>query len=259
MIKRKYGWRRDTAAAKLKLGRLYRPTFKAVQPFPSVFHLGAGSAAFGSLDQGQLGSCTGFGCKRVSWYGLLAAGQAVEPSALFQYYNERVLDGDPSDDSGSTITEGINALKQFGICPESDWPYNPAQFAVQPPVSAYTDAIRFKALQAENIPNDGTLTQNLQDALFNQKLPVVFGADLFAQFESEQCAANGVVQMPAAGEQPIGGHCQVIRGWKTNPDGSLWFQVQNSWGQWGDNGCDWMIADYLLAHASDFWAVVTME
>lgn len=259
MLKRKYGWRRDTAAAILKLGRLYRPTFKAVQPFPAAFDLGDGSAAFGQLDQGQLGSCTGFGCKRIAWYGMVRNGQNVEPSALFQYYNERVLDGDPSDDSGSTITQGINALKQFGICPEADWPYNPALFAVQPPVPAYTDALRFKALQAENIYNDGNLIQNLKDALCNQQLPVVFGADLYPGFESEAVTQTGVVPMPAPGESPIGGHCQVIRGWKQNPDGGILFQIQNSWGNWGDNGCDWMSDQYLAQYASDFWAVVTIE
>ena len=99
-MNRKYGWKRDTAEAKAKTGRLYRATFRLAQPFPTSFDLGATpNPAFGPLDQGQLGSCTGFGCKRVAWYGLnaRAPGAAPEPSALFQYYNERVLDGDPGD------------------------------------------------------------------------------------------------------------------------------------------------------------------
>jgi C1A family cysteine protease len=188
---------------------------------------------------------------------------APEPSALFQYYCERELDGDIDQDNGSTITQGINALKQYGICREAEWPYVPARFAEAPPQTAFDDALQFQALKVENIAQDASnglpgFVQNLMDCLYNQRLPIVFGAALFQQFESEQCARDGIVTMPAANESPIGGHCQVIRGWKRTATGLL-FQVQNSWGRWGDNGCDWMSDAYLAAHASDFWAVVTME
>lgn len=267
MIKRTYGWHRDTNEARCALGRLYRATrFKNIQ-FPASFDLGTPpNPAFSPLDQGQLGACTGFGCKRVAWYGLnaLALQQtppaaAPEPSALFQYYNERKDDGDVDIDAGSTISEGINALKTYGICPEQDWPYDPARFAVCPPLTVYNDAMQFRALEVENIPVDANFCTALQDCLFNQRLPVVFGADLFSQFESDQCAADGLVALPPIGATPIGGHCQCIRGWKPAADGSLLFQIQNSWGSWGDNGCDWMPIVYLQFYASDFWAVVKME
>jgi len=266
MTKRNYGWRPDKKHDRERLGLIYRPSsFRAVK-FPASFDLGAvPNPAFGPLDQGELGACTGFGCKRVAWYGLNALAQAavpsyvaVEPSALFQYFNERKDDGDIDQDDGSTISEGVTALRNYGICPEKDWPYIPAKFAAQPPQNAYEDAMLLKALKVENIQNDGNLIVNLQDCLFNQKLPIVFGADLFSQFESAQCAHNGVVQMPPSGASPIGGHCQVIRGWKQTENGLL-FQIQNSWGVWGDNGCDWMPDAYLQTFASDFWAVVQME
>lgn len=265
MIKRKYGWHRDTHEARMKLGRQYQPQIRA-QQFPDAFDLGdTPNPAFCFLDQGNLGACTGFGCKRVAWYGLNAVAllqnppaAAPEPSALFQYYNERVLDGDVNEDAGSTISQGITALKRFGICPEKDWPYQSAKYAQQPPPQAYTDAQLFQALAAENIANDGNLSYNLMDCLYNQRLPIVFGSDLFQQFESAQCARDGIVTMPGTFATPIGGHCQVIRGWRKTPQG-LQFKINNSWGQWGDGGCDWMPDLYLAKYGSDFWAVPKME
>ena len=264
-MKRVYGWRRDTMEARLALGRPYRATrFRCIQ-FPAAFDLGIPSnPAFSPLDQGQLGACTAFALKRCAWYGLNAVAlqqtppaAPPEPSALFQYYCERQNDGDVDQDAGSTISQGVNVLKTRGICPEKDWPYNPAQFAVTPPLQAFNDAQQFEALAVENIPVDATA---IQDCLFNQRCPIAFGSDLFAQFESEQCAADGLVQMPPAGATPIGGHAETIRGWKTAPDGSLLLQVQNSWGgAWGDQGCAWFPWNYALSYFSDLWAIVQMK
>ena len=257
-IIRKYGCLKDRRE---KLEHIYRPTFQAAVTFPDAFDLGAvPNAAFGLLDQGSLGSCTGFGCKRAAWYGLHKAGQVVEPSALFQYYNERLDDGDVDQDNGSTISEGIAALQKYGICPEADWPYDPAKFAVCPPLTpCYKDALQFKALTAERINNDGNLAQNIMDALFNQRIPIVFGTDVFQQFESEAAAQTGLIDLPAAGATPLGGHCMLIRGWDNNAPGGPRCRISNSWGQWGDNGDAWILFDYLAQYASDFWAIPVME
>ena len=263
-MKRIYGWRRDTKEAKLALGRLYTPSrFKAIK-YPDSFDLGTPpNPAFGLLNQGNLGACTAFALKRVAWWGLgLAAlqqpipAQAPEPSALFQYYNERQLDGDVDQDAGSTISQGVTALRQFGICAESDWPYDIAKFNQTPPTSAYQDATNFEALAVENVSVD---VASIQDCLYNSRLPIAFGSDLFAQFESEKCAQDGIVEMPCAGASPIGGHAQCIRGWKTDSKLGLLFKINNSWGNWGDNGCDWMLLNYLQSYASDLWAIVKMK
>jgi len=260
-IKRKYGWKRDPVST---LYRLYRP-HKITTLFPDTFDLPAAvpgqAAAFGLLDQGSLGSCTGFGCTRAAWWGLLAVNLSTpQPSPLFQYYNERLIDDDVPNDDGSTITTGFQALKKYGICPETDWPYNPGAFAQQPPQNCYADAARQEALQEERL--DGAqLAAQIMDALFNQKIPVVFGTDLFSQFESPQAAETGVITDPPTGASPIGGHCMVIRGWDRSPAskcGAPAWKVMNSWGTWGDGGACWIPFDYLAKFASDFWAVPKM-
>ena len=267
MIKRKYGWRKDTNEARLKCGRIYQPArLRAVQ-FPNSFDLNdSPNPAFSILDQVNLGACTAFALTRLAWYGLNAVALrqsppiiAIQPSPLFQYQNELTLDGDPGQDNGSTISTGKNALVTFGICSIQDWPYIPSKLSTIAPPKAYNDALLFKALETENIPVDGNLTQNLMDALYNKRLPIAFGSQLFQQFESEQCQQNGIVQMPPASASPIGGHAQCIRGW-LQVNGVLYFIVNNSWGQWGAlNGCDLMTPDYLTAYADDFWTIPIME
>jgi len=48
----------------------------------------------------------------------------VQGSRLFLYYNERKLDKDIPEDAGSTISEAVIALKKYGLCKESEWPYD---------------------------------------------------------------------------------------------------------------------------------------
>ena len=256
-IQRKYGCLKDK---RFKLDRIYRPTPRAVQQFPAAFDLGATpNPAFGLLNQGELGSCTGFGLKRLAWYGLNSHGHTVEPSALFIYYCERLLENDVAEDNGASISDGIDALLKYGVCPEADWPYIVSKFAQPPPESAFTDALNFQALVKERINTDSNLVQNIKDALFNQRLPVVFGADVFPGFESDAAMATGLVPMPASGDSPLGGHCMVIRGWNNNAQDGPRFKIANSWGSAGDNGCMWLLFQYLQQFSSDLWAIPQME
>src|SRR5271154_1514724 len=89
-------------------------------------------------DQGQLGSCTAN-----------AIAAAIEfdrkkqrltdfvPSRLFLYYNERVMEGTVSSDSGAQIRDGIKSVSKIGAPREADWPYDIAKFTDKPPTKAY--------------------------------------------------------------------------------------------------------------------------
>ena len=39
-----------------------------------------------------------------------------------------------------TLIDGIKSVATQGACPETDWPYDVAKFAAQPPAAAYTRA-----------------------------------------------------------------------------------------------------------------------
>ena len=124
-------------------------------------------------DQGQLGSCTA---------NALAACYAFDDPALprgsrlFLYYNERYLDGDPSEDAGSSITQGIRALQNLGLCNETTWPYVEAAFATPPPAAAYIEASQHEVKAAVRVAN----TLSALKACLASGSPVVLGIQVCA-------------------------------------------------------------------------------
>ena len=130
---RRYGWIPDLPDQR---DHLYAapPAFLAALP-PST-DLRSGCPAV--YDQGRLGSCTAN-----------AIGGAIEfdrmkqklpdfvPSRLFIYYNERVIEGTVSSDSGAQIRDGIKTVASQGVCPEPDWPYDITKFTQKPPANAW--------------------------------------------------------------------------------------------------------------------------
>src|ERR1700761_6388176 len=88
-------------------------------------------------DQGNLGSCTA-NAGAAAYNYISKCPQ--NPSRLFLYYNERLLDGDVSSDAGSSLSQCVNALEQFGVCGEKLWPYDISKFAEYPTQSCYDAA-----------------------------------------------------------------------------------------------------------------------
>jgi len=209
----------------------------------------------GVYDQGQLGSCVGNGTEGVFEFAQRKNGLPDWlGSRLFIYYNGRFLEGTVSQDSGLQIRDGIKAVAKWGVAHENLWPYNIKKFKSKPTTAAYNDAKKHMAVKYESVDNSSVA--NIKHAL-NLGFPVVFGASLFNAFESDAVAANGMVPMPAAGEQPIGGHCMVIVGYTKDH----WI-VRNSWGSgWGDKGYCYFPFAYLTDTnlADDFWIVEVVK
>lgn len=207
-------------------------------------------------DQGQLGSCTAHGSSAAYSYDLAKQGgpTGVCPSRLFVYYNTRIIEGTVSEDSGATIADAVKSLNRYGCPPETDWPYDTGRFTVKPPAQAYTDGLLAQAVAYKRVPADVMSMR----ACLTAGLPIVIGFTVFDSFESEDVARTGVVPMPAAGEQALGGHCVLVVGYR--PDGT-WI-IRNSWGTgWGDAGYAYFPQAYLTDPdlASDFWTVEQVE
>jgi C1A family cysteine protease len=199
-------------------------------------------------DQGQLGSCTAN-----------AIGAAVEfihrpqfvPSRLFIYYNERKMEGTIASDAGAQIRDGIKSVATQGACPETDWPYDITQFAVQPPPPAYANALNTRATRYYRVVQDiGQIRGCLAEGF-----PLVFGFTVYEFFEGSEMADSGILTLPAAGEQVVGGHAVMAVGYDDSEQTML---VRNSWGdQWGMDGYFKMPYAYITSHrlASDFWTI----
>jgi C1A family cysteine protease len=203
------------------------------------------------FDQGQLGSCTANAlCGLIAYDDPLLIG-----SRLFLYYNERKLENDIPDDAGALLSDGIQCLLNYGICSESEWPYDINQFATKPPNSCYTDALNHKALNVTNINNTEL---SMKNALFSG-YPFVVGIAVYASFETQTVANTGLVPMPTINDQLLGGHAVVCVGYNDNK--KHWI-MRNSWGSsWGDNGYFYLPYNYLLDSklSSDLWCINKMQ
>lgn len=203
-------------------------------------------------DQGQLGSCTANAIGAAFEFDLMKQGlHDFTPSRLFLYYNERLMEGSVSYDSGAQIRDGIKSTAQVGMCPESEWPYNIAKFAQKPPKKCYTDAMKDRAVKYARVKRD---LQQMKACLASG-WPIVFGFTVYESFESNEVAQTGVVPMPGPDESVLGGHAVLCVGYN---DETQRFIVRNSWGtDWGIGGYFSMPYEYLTNRglASDFWTI----
>ena len=202
-------------------------------------------------DQGQLGSCTA--------NALCAAFAYDAPgfvgSRLFLYYNERLIEGTTKYDAGAYLHDGIHALETYGVCTEALWPYNINKYATKPTTGCYTAALSDKVLTAQNI--QPTLTA-MKTALANG-FPFVFGFTVYSSFESANATRTGIIPMPGAHEQILGGHAVVAVGYD---DAHQWFIFRNSWGSgWGAGGYGFIPYAYIsnASLTSDLWYITSVK
>lgn len=221
---------------------------KPATPLPSFVDLRSKMPPV--VDQGQLGSC--------SAQALSAAYEYLTPgflgSRLFLYYNERRIEHDTAEDNGAQICDGIKALEHYGICPETEWPYDITKFAHLPPTHCYMHAQKHKVVAAYNCHPDMTSVKHTLASGF----PIVVGIQIYESFESEEVAKTGIVPMPSPSDQCLGGHATVLVGYED--DKQMWI-LMNSWSnQWADGGYFYLPYLYLMDSnlSSDFW-VITKE
>jgi C1A family cysteine protease len=223
-------------------------------------------------DQGQTNSCTA--------NAIAAAYQIDEikekesspftPSRLFIYYNERVIEGDPTKDEGAFIQHGIQSINTVGVCPEvlvpgttkdECWPFVENQVLTKPHPGCFTFAETHKSISYHRVAQTiGQLKQTLINGF-----PVVFGFQVYPEFESDACAETGLLKMPGPGEKCVGCHAVLMVGYDDNKKVGQHtgaFTVRNSWGEdWGDKGYFYMAYEYVTDPnlANDFWVVMSVK
>ncbi|MFZ1081298.1 MAG: C1 family peptidase [Candidatus Kryptoniota bacterium] len=202
-------------------------------------------------NQGQLGSCTANALVGgLEFLELKDSIKLVDLSRLFIYYDERLIEHTVKSDSGAQIRDGIKTLAKQGVCPEKEWPYNIAKFAVKPTAACYKDALQHKISTYHRI-----LTLNDMRTCLASGFPFVFGFTVYESFESPQVAQTGIVNMPQPGEKVLGGHAVLAVGYD---DSQQRFIVRNSWGTtWGQKGYFTIPYAYLSDRnlSDDFWTI----
>ena len=203
---------------------------------------------FGPIfNQGKLGSCSANALCAIFNYDI----PKFTGSRLFLYYNERKLENDIADDIGSTLSNGIICLKTYGICSETDWPYDITKFAIQPSETCYNNAKKYYLIDALNINND---LNSIKTCLINNE-PIALGIQIYNSFETKSVQLSGLPPMPSSNDISLGGHAVVLCGFD---DTKQLFILRNSWGiNWGDKGYFYLPYNYILDNnlASQFWII----
>jgi C1A family cysteine protease len=196
-------------------------------------------------DQGDLGCCTGFGITAI-----IAYLHGFVGSQLWLYYMERRIEKCVRQDSGAMIRDGIKVVHKQGLPPLETWPYDTAKFKKCPPKALNEVAKQNLITQYKRL--DGA--DAYRDCL-SQGHPFVVGITVFEGFESATVAKTGIVPMPTAKEEMLGGHCISVFGYTKNGD---WI-CRNSWGtDWGQKGYFILPKAYLESNdlATDAWMVI---
>jgi C1A family cysteine protease len=245
----RYGWNPDLPDHRDHLFAAAPPILSALPPSADL--RGGCPPVY---NQGQLGSCTANAIAAAIEFDEMKEklADAFEPSRLFIYYNERVIEGTVSSDSGAQIRDGVKSVATIGYCPETpDWPYDPADFAKTPPKKAFTDAAKHKIVSYQRVARE----LNQMKGCLAAGYPFVFGFSVYESFESPAVGQSGHCPMPSPNESMIGGHAVVAVGYD---DANSWFVVRNSWGaEWGMAGYFTLPYAYLTQRglASDFWTI----
>lgn len=258
LIKRRYNWKKDKLDT-----RDFKFTYTPSNLPPLV---DLRSKCPPVVDQGNLGSCTanalagalGFLEMLEQQVGDSADAEEFESagftafSRLFIYWNERVLEGDTSQDNGAQIRDGVKSLATVGACSEALWTYDISLAFNQPSPTCFTQATNHKISSYQSL--DGQDINALKTCLA-QGFPFVFGFTVYSSFESTQVATTGIVPLPRRKDVPQGGHAVMCVGYD---DDRQVFIVRNSWGtNWGDGGYFYMPYTYMTdpVLADDFWTL----
>ena len=202
------------------------------------------------VDQENLGSCTANAIAGAYAFEHLKQGEGeFNPSRLFIYYNERVIEHTIKQDAGAIIRDGFKVIHKKGVCSEESWPYVISKFDVKPSKQCFSEALKNQAIQYMAVQQTPLqLKSCLADGY-----PFVFGFMVYSNFMN--IGANGIMPMPAGAVE--GGHAVMCVGYNETH-----YIIRNSWGsKWGDKGYFYMPYEYMHNEnlCSDFWTIRKVE
>jgi C1A family cysteine protease len=244
MTKNVYGWRPD-----LHDQRDYKyASIRKVDKLPESIDLRPKCSAI--EDQGNLGSCGAqAGVALLEFLDAKPDNRYTDLSRLFLYYNTRLLEGTVRYDSGCTIRGVMKAIAKYGVCSESKWPYVISKFKTKPSTACYTDGKKRIISGYYKLKTLGEIKASLAEGM-----PSLFGFTVYEEFESDEVARTGILEMPGPDEAVMGGHAVLVLGYDDKTQRLI---VRNSWGaNWGQKGYFTMPYGYVtLGIATDFWTV----
>lgn len=213
-------------------------------------------------DQGQAGSCTAHaGTELMELLYRMQPSQLAKHvdvntlrfSPLFLYAQERFMEGDFTRDGGADSRTIFRVLAKSGCCLESEDAYSDKRIFQLPTTAEVKEAEAYKIGAYHRIYDVDTAKTVLVSGY-----SFAIGIPVFAQMESDEALATGLIRVPAANETPIGGHEMHVIGCDDTKEvfGEVGaFEVQNSWGlDWGQKGFCYIPYRYFsVAPDFDMW------
>lgn len=154
----------------------------------------------------------------------------VTPLSVLEVYylaRELMFPKQTGWDSGTFISHACDAARRFGVCPETDWPFDPNQVNVPPSWGAMQHSYLHRAAAFYQIESEGQARViAVKDAL-SKGYPVVIGTDVGDNWQDYEAG-----QVIGVCPNPTDKHATVLIG-----DVGGKFVGENSWSdRWGDQG-----------------------
>lgn len=208
-------------------------------------------------DQGETSTCTAQALATLLQFNRRSKKiNDMEPSRLFIYYNERVLENSTEFDNGAELRDGIKSLARTGYISEDLWSFSPERIFERPDDPLYTRALRNRIADYYRINN--TRITDIKACLAAGHL-IVFGFNVFSSFYRAD-SNGGYVPLPSPeNDESMGGHAVLLVGYD---DSTKNFIVRNSWGtDCGDRGYYYMKYDHITNPdmCGDFWTIRTAD
>jgi len=200
--------------------------------------------------QGNQGSCVSwavaYGVR--SYYDFKASNNKPDSRFAFSpsYIYNQIKRGNKNCDSGSSISDALNLVRDQGVPRISDFPYLDSNCSRLPTADIKNRAAQYKIRDWRAIPA-GDL-ESIKGELYRGN-PVVVGMIVSSTFED----LRGRNIFNDEKSQPSGGHAMVITGYD---DRRRAFRLFNSWGtSWGENGFGWVGYRAMSLRGKEFFTI----
>lgn len=152
-----------------------------------------------------------------------------EPSTIFTYYDQRVMDGsNVKKDCGSYVETALDSVRKRGACSATVWP-NSKPFSKKPSKAAYANGLKGKKIT----------TYRQVKSLLQIKKAIYKGYPVAISMKWPFTCIDGNTWIFCSPDDDTiaackKGHAMVVVGYD---DETQLFEVRNSWGKdWADNG-----------------------
>lgn len=200
--------------------------------------------------QGHTSSCVAQAtCKALEIKRIMVGLPHVDLSRLAVYYLARdlMVPKETGNDGGTYISHAFDAMRRFGVPPETDWPWDLGKICHAPSWGAMRKAYVSKLSAFYKIYSSGQRRIQMVIEALRAGNPVVFGTYTNKSWKFYQ---KGQVLKPILKSESSGRHATCLVGYK---DGI--FIGENSWGpRWGDDGFYLMDPEAIAFDGSrDLW------